>query len=47
MGSEMCIRDSTSTYPLDAANDALADLAGGRISGAAVLEIDRPSGGDA
>ena len=37
----------TSTYPLGAANDALADLAGGRISGAAVLEIDRPSGGDA
>jgi propanol-preferring alcohol dehydrogenase len=31
------VRTSTSTYPLDRANEALADLRAGRLSGAAVL----------
>ena len=31
------IRSQTRTYPLERANDALADLRAGRLSGAAVL----------
>lgn len=33
------IRTETAAYPLQAANDALADLAAGRVAGAAVLHI--------
>ena len=34
------IRTETQVYPLEAANQALADLAAGRVAGAAVLRID-------
>jgi len=33
------VRTETVPYPLAGANEALADLAGGRIEGAAVLTI--------
>ena len=36
---EIPIRTETDVYPLDAANQALADLASGRVEGAAVLNI--------
>ena len=34
------IKTSVQTYPLSAANAALADLREGRLSGAAVLQMD-------
>ena len=46
LAASIPIETRTTTYPLDAANRALADLAAGRISGAAVLAMDRASGGD-
>ena len=39
LAAEIPIRTETEVYPLDAANQALADLAAGRVSGAAVLRI--------
>ena len=39
LASEIPIRTHTALYPLEAANEALADLKQGRIRGAAVLEI--------
>ena len=39
LAAEVPIRTETEVYPLDAANEALADLAVGRVSGAAVLRI--------
>jgi propanol-preferring alcohol dehydrogenase len=33
------VRTRVTTYPLDAANEALADLRAGRFSGAAVLAV--------
>jgi alcohol dehydrogenase, propanol-preferring len=36
------VRTETVTYPLEAGNEALADLRGGRLQGAAVLVPDRP-----
>jgi alcohol dehydrogenase, propanol-preferring len=41
------VRTETVTYPLEAANEALADLRGGRLRGAAVLVPDRPTIKDA
>jgi propanol-preferring alcohol dehydrogenase len=37
--AEIPVRTTVKAYPLDAANEALADLKAGRIDGAAVLEI--------
>jgi propanol-preferring alcohol dehydrogenase len=37
LSARLPLRLATSTYPLDAADRALADLAGGRVTGAAVL----------
>ena len=34
------IEVTTQAYPLDRADDALADLAAGRVRGAAVLHVD-------
>jgi propanol-preferring alcohol dehydrogenase len=34
---QAAVKTTTSVYPLDRANDALADLRGGRFQGAAVL----------
>ena len=39
LARQIPIRTEVTTYPLPDANDALADLRGGRISGAAVLKI--------
>ena len=39
LATEIPIRTETEVYPLDDANEALADLAAGRVSGAAVLRI--------
>ncbi len=39
LAAEIPIRTETEVYSLDAANQALADLAAGRVSGAAVLRI--------
>lgn len=39
LAAEIPVRTSVRTYPLEAANEALDDLAAGRIGGAAVLEI--------
>ena len=39
LAAEIPLRTETEVYPLDAANEALADLAAGRVSGAAVLRI--------
>ncbi len=39
LAAEIPIRTETEVYPLDDANQALADLAGGRVAGAAVLRI--------
>ncbi len=39
LAAEIPIRTETEVYPLDDANQALADLAAGRVSGAAVLRI--------
>ena len=40
LAAEIPIRTETEVYPLDAANRALADLASGKVEGAAVLRID-------
>ncbi len=40
LSAEIPIRTETEVYPLDAANRALADLASGRVGGAAVLRIE-------
>jgi propanol-preferring alcohol dehydrogenase len=37
--AEIPARTTVRTYPLEAANEALADLKAGRIDGAAVLKI--------
>lgn len=39
LAAKIPIRTETDVYPLDAANQALADLAAGRVEGAAVLNI--------
>ena len=39
LAAEIPLRTETEVYPLDDANQALADLAAGRVSGAAVLRI--------
>ena len=39
LAAEVPIRTETEVYPLDDANQALADLAAGRVAGAAVLRI--------
>jgi propanol-preferring alcohol dehydrogenase len=39
LAAEIPIRTHTTGYPLEAANEALADLAADRVRGAAVLEI--------
>nr|MCU0260914.1 zinc-binding dehydrogenase [Ilumatobacteraceae bacterium] len=39
LAAEIPIRTVRDVYPLEAANEALADLAAGRVGGAAVLEI--------
>ncbi|HDT13559.1 MAG TPA: zinc-binding alcohol dehydrogenase family protein [Candidatus Aminicenantes bacterium] len=39
VAAEIPVRTTVKTYPLEAANEALADLKAGRIDGAAVLEI--------
>jgi alcohol dehydrogenase, propanol-preferring len=39
LAAEMPIRPTTQRYPLDEADRALADLAGDRVDGAAVLEV--------
>ena len=41
LAARIPIRTDTTLYPLEAANDALLDIAGSRISGAGVLEIGR------
>ncbi|MDE2932298.1 MAG: zinc-dependent alcohol dehydrogenase family protein [Chloroflexota bacterium] len=40
LAAEIPIRTETDVYPLDDANQALADLASGRVEGAAVLRVD-------
>src|SRR5207245_5181101 len=40
LASRAGIRTHVTTYPLERANDALEDLRGGRLEGAAVLVID-------
>ena len=40
MAPRIPIKTSVQTYPLSAANVALADLREGRLSGAAVLQMD-------
>ena len=40
------VRTATATYPLAAANDALDDLRGGRVRGAAVLAVAPREEGD-
>ncbi|MYA52978.1 MAG: zinc-dependent alcohol dehydrogenase family protein [Dehalococcoidia bacterium] len=40
LAAEIPIRTETAVYPLEAANRALADLAAGRVEGAAVLRVD-------
>jgi propanol-preferring alcohol dehydrogenase len=42
LAEEIPIRTTTVSYPLERANEALADLKAGRFQGAAVLEIDPP-----
>ena len=39
LAAEIPVRTETEAYPLDDANQALADLAGGRVGGAAVLRV--------
>ena len=39
LAAEIPVRTETEVYPLDDANQALADLAGGRVGGAAVLRV--------
>jgi len=39
VAAEIPVRTTVRTYPLEAANDALADLDAGRLDGAAVLQI--------
>ncbi|MYD28370.1 MAG: zinc-dependent alcohol dehydrogenase family protein [Dehalococcoidia bacterium] len=40
LAAKIPIRTETDVYPLDAANQALADLASGKVEGAAVLRVD-------
>ena len=39
VAAEIPVRTTVRTFPLEAANDALAELKAGRIDGAAVLKI--------
>ncbi len=39
LAGEIPVKTTTSAYPLEAANEALADLREGRVEGAAVLEV--------
>ncbi|MGI9592147.1 MAG: zinc-binding alcohol dehydrogenase family protein, partial [Myxococcota bacterium] len=43
LAAEIPIRTRTTAYPLEAANDALADLKHDRVRGAAVLEVSEPA----
>jgi len=45
LAAEAGIRAEVSTYPLEAANDALASIASDAVRGAAVLVVDDPSSG--
>ncbi|MFP3905427.1 MAG: zinc-dependent alcohol dehydrogenase family protein [Acidimicrobiales bacterium] len=45
IAAQVPISVETTAYPFDAADEALADLAADRVTGAAVLRVDRPRSG--
>ncbi|MGH3315336.1 MAG: zinc-binding dehydrogenase, partial [Nocardioidaceae bacterium] len=44
LADRLGVRVEVSPYPFDEADRALADLAGGRVKGAAVLQVAEPAG---
>jgi propanol-preferring alcohol dehydrogenase len=42
LAAGLSLRSQTTTFPLEAANEALAALRDGTLTGAAVLVMDRP-----